>query len=228
MHPNSSVRQLQLTDCEPNSSRLLIWFVVVQMQVRKMAAGGGKKTPNQPPLFEGNTPMGRSLPLRGLHTRITDMKSRQEWGVSKRAHRDNKLRATYVLTPTASLQTGTGKMQMHLLLCSQHTPQCQGAPAQGSLKIKNTPKPTSSLLFIWKHKPDHRGEGGKGTCAEISSRQPRSWGAGLGAREATARNRVQTRTRNMWGRRTAQKYVCFAAFTGDETHVIGGRHEASS
>lgn len=59
----------------------------------------------------------------------------------------------------------------------------------------------------------------RGACIHTSagSLQQRSRAGGKG--EAIACNHVQTHTQNIWGRRTAQKYVCFAAFTGDETLV---------
>lgn len=72
---------------------------------------------------------------RAVHTyNQYHSQSRQEWGFTKTAHRDSKQHATYRLIPKVLLQTGTEKMQMHLLLCTQYMPQHQGAPAQVSLK----------------------------------------------------------------------------------------------
>lgn len=84
------------------------------------------KQPNQPSLVEGIAPIGGSLRLRC----ITNSESRKQWELTKRAHRNSKQHATYMLILKALLQAGTGKMQVCLLLCTQCMPHHQGAPAQ--------------------------------------------------------------------------------------------------
>lgn len=142
MHPNSSAKQLQLTDRKPYRNMLLIWYIMVQTgrcNLGKMLLYSGEKNKQTkyPPLVEGDAPTGRKVPStkRAVHTyNQYHSQSRQEWGFTKTAHRDSKQHATYRLIPKALLQTGTEKMQMHLLLCTQYMPQHQGAPAQVSLK----------------------------------------------------------------------------------------------